>query len=275
MSCTALQTELSQLKNRRKEQASIVESLPHNAGWEAAKEVLAGIDADITRTQAEFDECLAEQPKAQNILGKLDRIECHAAQRELGHDEPYLLIATFDMHNVVNLGIVGVNLPAVNVVKIGPWQGVDRYETHKLDGLPKASRQPFWDLDGKARTIAHPQDVIFLVAFMENDSGSPDVIRGAVRDNLLASRTTNANRAYSAYVTTMISNFRAAIDVTRGIAFADDVIGNVTQLSLTTAELALLNSTIPDPVERPLRFKTTKANGKVVNDYTAYFSFTV
>ncbi len=275
MSCTALQTELDQLKDRRREQQTIVNSMPHNAGWEAAKDVLADIDADITQTQADLDECLAEQPKAQNILGKLDRIECQAAQREIGHDEPYLLIATFDMLNVVNAGIVGVNLPAVNVVKIGPWKGVDRYETRTTAHLPSASRQPFWDLDGKARKIAQPQDVIFLVGFMENDNGSPDIIRGAVRDNLLASRVSNTNRAYSAYVTTMISNFRAAIDATKGIVFADDVIGNVTQLSLTTGDLALLNSTIPDPVEKSLRFKTTKANGKVVNDYTAYFEFTV
>jgi hypothetical protein len=161
------------------------------------------------------------------------------------------------------------------VVKVGPWQGVKRYETLYPGGLTKANRQPFWDLDHRARTIAHPHDVIFLVALMENDSSSPDVIRGFVRDNLLTSRISNTNRAYGAYVTTMISNMRAAIDVARGVAIRDDVIGNVRQLTVTADDLAALNTSIPDRVVKTMRFTSRKANGTVMNDYTVYFSFAV
>ncbi len=275
MSCTALENELSQLRTRRRDQAALVTTMPHNAGWERAKDLLADIDAEIFTAEAALDECLAEQPKAQDILGAVDRIYCHDASRELGRDEPYLLIAAFDMLNVVNAGIVGVKLPTVNVVKIGPWQGVKHYETYYPSALPVASRKPFWDLDHEARHIAHPQDVLFIVALMENDRGSPDIVRGVVRDNLLASRINNTNRAYDAYATTMISNMGAAIDLSRGVVLRDDVIGGVRQLALTAEDLALLNTTIPDPVEKSIRFTSTKPNGKVMNDYTVYFSFTV
>ena len=275
MSCTALQNELDALEERRREQIQIIDSLPDNPGRQAAEGVLADIEADIVTTSAELEECLAERPTPQPILGKLDKIECAAASREVGHDEPYVLIATFDLLNVINLGIIGVNYPAINVVKVGPWSGVDKYDTRYSSSLASSKRQPFWDLDGQARTIANPQDVIFLVAFLENDQGSPDIIRGVVRDNLLNARATNTNRAYAAYVTTMISNFRAAIDASAGVVLADDVIGNVRQLSLTTDDLAKLNSTIPDTVVKTLRFTTKKANGDIVNDYTASFKFTV
>lgn len=275
MSCTALETELSQLRAQRRDQAALIATMPHNAGWERANELLAQIDVEIATAEVALDECLAEQPQAQDILGSIDRIYCHDASREVGRDEPYLLIATFDMLNVVNAGIVGVKLPTINVVKIGPWQGVKRYETYYPAALPVADRKPFWDLDHEARHIAHPQDVIFIVALMENDRGSPDIIRGVVRDNLLASRVNNTNRAYDAYATTMISNMRAAIDLSRGVVLRDDVIGGVRQLALTTGDLALLNTTVPDRVEKSIRFTSAKANGSVMNDYTVYFSFTV
>ena len=284
MSCTALQTELTQLRARRREQAALVEALPHNAGREHAEEVLTGIDADITSTQSELDLCLAREaqeanPVPQNILGAVDRIRCHDAGREVGHDEPYLLLAAFDMTNVVNLGVVGVTLPAINVVKVGPWQGVGGDETHYANHLSSSNRPDFWDLDGEPRPIGHPQDVIFLVAMMENDASSPDAIRGGVRTNLLAARATNTNRQYDAYVDTMISNMTGAIETLRlaglgpGGTNRDDLIGGVQHLALTAHDLDTLNGI--EPVERSLRFTQRRANGTVRNDYTVYFSFTV
>src|SRR5689334_4381670 len=104
MSCTALQTELSQLRARRRQQAVVVEGLPDNPGREHAQDVLDGIDTDIASTEAALELCLAqeaqeENPVPQNILGTVNRITCHDAGREVGHDEPYLLIAAFDMLN--------------------------------------------------------------------------------------------------------------------------------------------------------------------------------
>jgi hypothetical protein len=283
MSCVPIQNELSQLRADRRQQLQAMEFL-QGAGLQAAQGQLAAIESDIANTEAALDLCLAQQAQAanpvpQDILGAVDKIECHKAKREVGHEEPYLLIAAFDMTNVVNVGIVGFSLPNVEVVKVGPWSGVDADETHHASVLPQTNRLAFWDLNRVARPIAHSQDVIFLVACMENDGSSPDAIRGAVRTNLLASRASNTNRPYAAYVDTMISNMTGAIETARILgldplhANEDDLIGGVKQLNLTANDLAALDRI--EPVSKTLRFTQTKANGTVVNDYTVTFSFTV
>jgi hypothetical protein len=285
MTCTALENELSQLRQQRSEQEQAIAMMQGHAGpgLEMAKAQLDRINADITSTQAALNLCLeqeaqAENPVPQQILGTVEKIQCHDAGREVGSDEPYLLIASFAMANSVILGTVGVTFPAINVVKVGPWSGVGSNETHFTNHLSSFNRPPFWNLSGQASPIAHPQDVIFLVACMENDGSSPDTIRGVVRTELLAARATNTNLAYSAYVTNMVSNMTAIIDTARlvpgkpSINF-DDLIGGVQQLSLSTNDLATLNRI--EPVTKTLRFTQRNAGGTVMNDYTATFSFTV
>jgi len=284
MSCTALQTELNQLRDRRDEQEHFVAMLPDNPGRALAEEVLAGLNADITSTTPALNLCLAQEaqennPVPQDILGSVDRITCHDARREVGPDEPYLLIAAFDLLGIVNGGVIGFTLPTINVVKIGPWDGVGSGETHNANVLSSASRPDFWDLNGDAKPIGDPEDVIFLVACMENDASSPDAIRGGVRTNLLASRVNNTNRPYDSYVDTMISNMTGAIETLRieglgpGGLNRDDLIGEVKHLSLSTGDLDRLNGI--EPVEKSLRFTQRKPNGTVKNDYTVFFSFTV
>lgn len=283
MTCTALQNDLADLRVQRRQQVQAMQYL-QGAGLQAAQEQLARIDADIAATEQALDLCLAQEAQAENpvpqsIQGAVEKIQCHTASKELGKEEPYLLVASFDMTNIVSAGIVGIGLPAVDVVKVGPWTGVSANETHRAATLPAINRPSFWDLNGGAQPIAHQQDVIFLVAFMENDGSSPDAIRGAVRTNLLASRITNTNRPYAAYVDTMISNMTGAIE-TASIAGLDplhlnedDLIGGVQHLDLSPNDLAQLNRI--EPVTKSLRFTQQKANHKVVNDYTATFLFSV
>ncbi len=284
MSCTAIQTELTALRARRRQQAELIATMPHNAGYELAVDMLAQIDADIASTKAELDLCLAREaqekdPVPQNILGTVEKIQCHAASKEvLRGDEPYLIIASFDMTNSINLGVVGVTLPSINVVKVGPWSGVGPGETHNASALTAQNRPAFWNLSGQGSPIASPQDVIFLVACMENDGSSPDTIRGVVRTELLAARINNTNLAYSGYVTNMISNMTGTIETSRLIPGKpalnfDDLFDDVKQLTLTTNDLDDLNSLWP--VTKTLRFTERKANGTANNDYTVTFSFTV
>jgi hypothetical protein len=283
VSCTAIRTELTALRARQREQAELVETMPHNAGYELAVDTLAQIDADIASTKAELDLCLAqeaqvENPVPQNILGTVEKIQCHAASKEVGDDEPYLIIASFDMTNSINLGVVGVTLPSINVVKVGPWSGVGSGETHNASVLTAQNRPAFWNLNGEGSPIASPQDVIFLVACMENDGSSPDNIRGAVRTELLLARINNTNLAYSGYVTNMISNMTGTIETSRLIPGQptlnfDDLFDDVKQLTLTANDLDDLNSLVP--VTKKLRFTELNANSKAVNDYTVTFSFTV
>ena len=183
--CAPIRSELSALRARRQEQAELVAGLPNNAGKQHAQEVLDGIDADIAASEEELELCEARADQAENpqdlaITGRVESVVCHAASSEVLADEPYLLIASFDMTNSVNLGVVGFTLPAIDVFKYGPWLGVNEGETQYASHL--SSNPAFWDLDSDPRPIAEPQDVIFLVAMCENDASSPDSIRGGVKD---------------------------------------------------------------------------------------------
>jgi hypothetical protein len=285
MTCVPIANELSSLQGDRRELRSVIDNL-HGPGRDHAEEQLANLDAEIARTQSELDLCLAKEAQEQNpvpqrITGTVDHIRCHRARKEVDHDEPYLLIAAHDMVNTVfAAGGLSLRVPNVRVVKVGPWAGVDRDETHHAWTLAASDRPPFWDLDGLPRTIAAPQDVVFLVALMENDGSSPDTIRGAVQDALRLSQISNLNRAYAAYVNEMISIMTAAIESSRGLTALpssainrDDLIGNVQQLALTPADLAALNRL--EPVNKKLTFIQTRANGKIQNHYDVTFSFTV
>ena len=285
MSCTAQQSEVTALRNRRNEQQELVDSLPHNAGWQLASDELARIQADLAEAEAALELCQdqaaqAANPVPQPITGKVDKIQCHDASKEVGHDEPYLLIATFDMTDAVNLGVVGMTFPDISVLKIGPWIGVDKGETHYANHLSSANRPDFWDLDSDPRPIAHHQDVIFLVAMCENDGSSPDRIRGDARANMLAARVTNTNRSYDAYVTAMISIMTGSIETTRILGLdplnlnEDDLFETVKPLALNASDIDRLNNDLL-PVVKTLRFTQRRGNGNVTNDYTVTFSFTV
>ncbi len=166
MSCTTQQSEVTALRNRRNEQLELLEILPHNAGYEAASEGLARIEADLAEAEAALELCQDQEAQAANpvpqpISAKVDKIQCHDASKEVGHDEPYLLIATFDVTDAVNLGVVGLTFPDISVLKIGPWIGVDAGETHFTSHLSSANRPDFWDLDSDARPIAHTRTSSF------------------------------------------------------------------------------------------------------------------
>jgi hypothetical protein len=279
--CAPIRSELSALRARRTEQAELVAGLPNNAGKQHAQEVLDGINADIADAEAELALCEARADQAENpqdlaITGRVETVVCHAASSEVLVDEPYLLIASFDMANSVNLGVVGFTLPAIDVFKIGPWLGVNAGDTLYASHL--ASNPAFWGLDSDPRPIADPQDVIFLAAMCENDGSSPDGIRGGVRDVLLAARATNTNQDYADYVRVMISNMTGAIESLRvegldPLHLNEDDLFGVKQLSLTTGDLDRLNNL--ETVAKSLRFTQRKANGKATNDYTVNFEFTV
>jgi hypothetical protein len=284
MSCTAIANQLDTLRDRRREQADIVNSLPNNAGKARAQEVLSDIDADIASTQAQLDLCLAREqqsqhPVPQKITGAVTHIACQKAKSELGDDEPYLIIAAFDMVHRVSVGVPLIQVPTLRVVKIGPWGGMGPGITCDASSLPDGNHPSFWGADGDPEPIAHSQDVIFLVACLEHDGSSPDAIRGAVETNLMGGRINNAHQAYTAYVGTMMSNMKGAIETARlagldPLHLNEDELFGAQQLELTTDDLARLNRL--ETVEKTLRFTdTNKKQTKVENDYTVTFAFTV
>ena len=282
--CAPIRNELSALRARRREQAAVVEALPHNAGREHAEEVLDGIDRDIAAAEAELDLCEARaaqdaDPVNQPVTGKVTTITCHAASKEVGPDEPYLLIAALDLSNAISPTSVGLPPPPIEVVKIGPWGGVNGGEVHYASHLDAADNPAFWDLDGDPRPIVEPDDVIFLVAMCENDASSPDAVRGAVRAELLVAQAANTVQDYDGYVSAMRSNMTGTIETARVAGLdplhlnEDDLFG-VKHLALAGGDLDRLNNF--EAVEKSLRFtKRRKPDGRAVNDYTVTLSFSV
>ena len=288
MSCTALEQKLSGLRQDRAELNSVIGNL-QGAGLQAAREQLANLDADIAAAQAAVNDCHAKEQEAaanpgpEPITGAVTSIRCQDAGKEVGDDEPYVIVASIDLLGFISAGTVagvpiGTAVPQVHVVKVGPWAGVAAGETHYVSELPAASRRDFWDLDADPRVIAQPQDVIFLAAVVENDGSSPDAIRGAVETNLNGTKWNNLNRDYDTLVDTMSSSMAAAIDTARIAGLspahlnADDRIGPVRHVRLTDADLDTLQDL--DPVEKSLTFTQKTANGTIRNRYTVTFTFT-
>ncbi|MEM8807508.1 MAG: hypothetical protein AAGF01_15930 [Cyanobacteria bacterium P01_G01_bin.38] len=283
MACENFQQQLNNLQQERRQLASTMEYL-QGAGLQAAQAQLANLDANIARTQSDLDLCLAQDAQAQNpqpqtVTGRVDRIRCIKARKEIGPDEPYILIAGLDMLGFIGTPPASLAVPSIRVVKIGPWSGVDKNETHYAFSLEAPDRPLFWDLDGQARHIAHPEDVMFLVAVVENDGASPDAIREAVQVILQESKWSNLSRVYNALRDTLISSMTGAIDTARiagltpGHLNADDRIGRVQHLALTPDDLDHLQNL--EPVEKSLTFTQTKSTGRVLNSYEVTFSFEV
>src|SRR4051812_21464396 len=80
-------------------------------------------------------------------------------------DEPYVLVITVDLASSVSIAGFPVPLPAFDVVRYGPFEDVDDGETHFAPGIA----QSFWSITGRPTALADPDQVIFVVALMEND----------------------------------------------------------------------------------------------------------
>jgi hypothetical protein len=283
ISCTSYENQLAALQKQRKDQAQIADGLP---GKPQIQEQLANLDAQIAAAGAALQDCRDRQAREASssgppkVLGKVTQLECLQAESELLVDEPYLLIASFDLLHTVSVAGLPVQIPAINVVKVGPWASVSRGESYSVGELPKSQHPAFWDTQGLGRPIVHPTDVLFLVAMLENDGSSPDAIRGAARTALEAAMANNLNRVYSSLVTTMISNLRASIETSVNLGLGagglnpDDLFDTVKHLSLTQQEVDLLNNEY-SALETTLTFTQKNSHQKVTNQYTATFSFTV
>src|SRR3954468_21344056 len=190
MSCTALEQKLSGLRQDRAELNSVIGNL-QGAGLQAAQGQLANLDADIAESQAAVNDChekeqeAAANPGPEPITGAVTSIRCQDAGKEVGDDEPYVIVASIDVLGFISAGTVagvpiGTAVPQVHVVKVGPWSGV------AAGGNPHGSGPPAGDPPqhlgprrGPARDRAAAGRDLPGRRRRERRS-SPDAIRGAV-----------------------------------------------------------------------------------------------
>lgn len=287
MACEDIKEKIEDLKEDKRNLKQSMDTLTGRSLLAAEKE-LAQLEAQIAIEEINLQDCRdiekqKKNPTPRPFVGRVDRIWCLEAKSETGKDEPYLIIASIDMLAGLSVGPLPIGTkPSVHCVKVGPWSDVEAGTTHYAagtthhsDALPKGKSPAFWDLDGRARIVNSPHDVVFLVSLVENDGSSPDAIRGAVQTALNASVLENLNRSYNSFASTLTSSMAGAIDTAAlpGLAHlnADDRIGNVKQLHLTADDIDRINAT--GKLNKSLTFKRVNNSGKVKDEYTVYFKF--
>ena len=282
MACEDIEERIKDLKAEKQNLEKSITFLKGRS-LALAQKNLARLEGQVASEQLKLKECMALEQQLKNptprpFVGRVKSISCSKASKEVGKEEPYVLVASVDMLAQGQIApLPPVTKPAVHCFKIGPWSHVKAGSTLQAHDLDSSDNPAFWDLDSQARIIISPQDVLFLVGLVENDGGSPDAVRGAVQTALGLSVVQNMNRSYDTFASTLASSMAGAIDTASVAGLdplhlnSDDRIGRVEQLSLTAGDLDRINAL--GSHEKSLSFKSVKKSGKVTNQYKVTFSF--
>jgi hypothetical protein len=169
----------------------------------------------------------------------LKSLSCNEETDEVGADEPYVLVTAVNLASVITVAGFPVPLPAFEVTLYGPFDDVDSGETHQAPG----AAQSFWNLQGADAPITDPDQVIFLVALMENDNGDPQALRGIVKGEVGGSILGSlGNPDRNVKVATLIRDIDSALGTPTGAPNFDDQVGPVQELRFTADELRLVES---------------------------------
>lgn len=187
---------------------------------------------------------LTFQPRPCRVAVK--GIKALAESTELSNsDEIYLIAVAVDLTNNP--------IPAVRAVLTGTWGDVDTGEFHPaiqvppgtptstVDALDKLGvvARPIWPLAGEFATIAHPDDVILLVACMEHDDGDPEAARVIVQTAAVASLAGASGAPRDVLVANLRHDVDSALQAPTGLPDLDNQVGTTKELRLTAKHVAL------------------------------------
>lgn len=161
----------------------------------------------------------------------LRKIRCHVETDEVGADEPYAFVVAVDRTSP---------LPQFEVVRYGPFGDVDAREEHFAPGATHS----FWGINGQAANLADPQKAIFIVAFMENDNGNPEVLRGVVKGIVASSIAGSAGSGdRGRIVQSLINDINAVLTTPTAVGLnQDEQIGPPRELVFSADELRAAES---------------------------------
>ncbi|PDZ59284.1 LGFP repeat-containing protein [Bacillus thuringiensis] len=179
----------------------------------------------------------------------LKSLRCHVETDEVGADEPYILITTVNLASSVSVAGFPVPLPAYEVVKYGPFGDVDGAETHFAPGIA----QPFWGLTNNPERLDNPDNVIFVVALMENDDGDPENLRGIVKGIVSGSVFGSLSFDRTNKVIKLINDVNSALGTPTGAPNFDDKVGDPQELRFSREELE--RAAADSPVPKDLQFR--------------------
>lgn len=162
----------------------------------------------------------------------LQSVHCDEETDEVGSDEPFVIVVTSDL----TTSIGGVPVPTTEAFLYGPFAGVDKGETHFSIGIEYAC----WGITGSPAPL-DPNNVLFIVALLENDDGHPTAARGLVKSLASASLLASLNLPRPQQVANLIRDINSAVVIPTGGPSFDEPIGSAQQLVFSAGELARVN----------------------------------
>ncbi len=169
----------------------------------------------------------------------LSNLQCFEENDNSASDEPYVLVTAVNLASTVNVAGFPVPLPAFDVIRYGPFEGVDAGGTHFAPGIT----QSFWSITNSPAALDNPDQVIFVVAALEHDAGRPGtlegIVKGIVGGSVLGSLTLDRDSKVAA----LLRDVSSAIGTPSGPSLdQDDIIGDPQELRFSREELAQAES---------------------------------
>ena len=190
----------------------------------------------------------AAQGNDKGIQIYLSSIHCDEETDEVGTDEPYVLVTVVNLASAVSVSGFPVPIPAYEVFRYGPFEDVDKGETHQAPGMS----QSFWGLTGTPASLDNQDKAIFVVGLMENDDGKPETLRGIVKGIVGGSVYGSLSLGRPDKVTALIRDVNSALGTPTGAPNFDDKVGRPQELRFSREELIKAQS--GQPVSKTLVF---------------------
>jgi hypothetical protein len=190
------------------------------------------------------------------------KVRCIEETDEVDSDEPFIVIFVADVARRIAIpGNGTVIVPSCATTIIGPWNDADSGELLTTVAIPAniprnswetfenttrtVLRKPVWGLDGRLAMLRNPDDVIILVAIVEEDSVGHESLRGIVHGEMVASvnalinQVANGNLSRADMIAQLRHNMDSAIDAGRKTSIPDfsEQVGRTQELRLTNADL--------------------------------------
>lgn len=160
----------------------------------------------------------------------LSYIHCDEETNEVGNDEPYVLVVSVALTPSVR-GVT-VQTPVASDVVVYPFRNM-----HTGGRAAFGEFESFWGIGGVPAALLNPDDAIFIVAMMENDSGDPQLARGLVDTAVNASLIESLAVSRPGKVTTLMRDVDSARRTPTGLPNFDDAIGAPQELRFSASEL--------------------------------------
>jgi hypothetical protein len=228
--CQKIQDQITALEKQVFEITSGPDFIQDHTGPHPGKpdpELLAEakkLEAQLTSKHAAFETCLLNNVPPFPVKIAVTSIHSIKGTSEIGSDEPYVIVTAVDLSSLV---------PSLESTLYGPLS-MNAGESKPTGG------PPFWSINNKTgKTISDPSQVIFIVAMMENDDGSPSAARVIIKGAAVASLTASINQPRATRVQKLLADIDSAMGIPTGGPNFDDGIGKPLELKLSKLDLIL------------------------------------